>query len=266
MRLTIYIDSKGRIIPANNISAPARAYPICVEKKNRKLHIFVSKKASTRPLAALINHIRMMKDCTIELVSELPTLKTELYDKLIFCFLRLGQACLELYEKEHDGQFLSHIDFWEDIAEDADQLPFDITNLTKLKIGHLDTPTAHAQLLQNETAKAAFYRFTAEQELALVKLPENMVHPPIAEESLSPLHEAVSDATYFMWLQIAGHIAIATGQSLRQFGHLQLSGRPETGMHPFVKLLLPIASETERPENYRLITITYLIHQKAYIL
>ena len=37
MRLTIYIDSNGRIIPANNISAPARAYPICVEKKNRKL-------------------------------------------------------------------------------------------------------------------------------------------------------------------------------------------------------------------------------------
>ena len=69
-----------------------------------------------------------------------------------------------------------------------------------------------------------------------------------------------------MWLQIAGHIAIATGQSLRQFGHLQLSGRPETGMHPFVKLLLPIASETERPKNYRLIAITYLIHQKAYIL
>ena len=133
----------------------------------------------------------MMKDCTIELVSELPTLKTELYDKPIFCFLRLGQNCLELYEKEHDGQFLNHIDFWEDIAEDADQLPFDITNSTKLKIGHLDTPTALAQLLQNETANAAFYRFTAVQELALVKLPENMVHLPFAEESLSPLHEAV---------------------------------------------------------------------------
>jgi hypothetical protein len=266
MRLTIYIDSKGRVIPANNISAPARAYPICVEKQNRKLRIFVSKKALTRPLSALINHIRMMKDCTIELVSELPNLKSDFFDKPISCFLRLGQAYLELFEKNHDGQFLSHIDFWEDIAEDADQLPFDITNLTKLKIGHLDTPTALAQLLQNETAKAAFYRFTAEQELALVKLPENMVHPPIAEDSLAPLREAVSDNTYYMWLQIAGQIAIATGQSLRQFGHLQLSGWPETGMHPFVKLLLPIASEFERPKNYRLITVTYLIHQKAYIL
>ena len=127
-----------------------------------------------------------MKDCTIELVSELPTLKTELYDKPIFCFLRLGQNCLELYEKEHDGQFLNHIDFWEDIAEDADQLPFDITNSTKLKIGHLDTPTALAQVLQNKTAKGAFHQFTTEQELSLVKLPENMVHPPIAERSLYP--------------------------------------------------------------------------------
>ena len=39
MRLTIYIDSKSRVIPANNIGAPARANPICVEKKNRKLGI-----------------------------------------------------------------------------------------------------------------------------------------------------------------------------------------------------------------------------------
>ena len=165
--------------------------------------------------------------------------------------MRPGQACLEFFEKEHDGQFLSHIDFWEDIAEDADQLPFDMTNLTKLKIGHLDTPTALAQVLQNETAKGAFYQFTTEQELSLVKLPENMVHSPITERSLSPLHEAVSDIDYCMWLQIAGQIAIATGQPRRQFGHLQLSGRPETGMHPFVKLLLPIASEFERPKNYR---------------
>ena len=165
--------------------------------------------------------------------------------------MRPGQACLEFFEKEHDGQFLSHIDFWEDIAEDADQLPFDMTNLTKLKIGHLDTPTALAQVLQNETAKGAFYQFTTEQEPSLVKLPENMVHSPITERSLSPLHEAVSDIDYCMWLQIAGQIAIATGQPLRQFGHLQLSGRPETGMHPFVKLLLPIASEFERPKNYR---------------
>ena len=37
------------------------------------------------------------------------------------------------------------------------QSPFEITNLTRLKITHLDTPTALAQLLQNETANAAFY-------------------------------------------------------------------------------------------------------------
>ena len=49
MRLTIYIDSKGRVIPANNISAPARAYPICVEKKNRKLHIFCLKEGVNTP-------------------------------------------------------------------------------------------------------------------------------------------------------------------------------------------------------------------------
>ena len=43
MRLTIYIDSQGRVIPANNISAPARAYPICVEKKTEN-YTFLSQR------------------------------------------------------------------------------------------------------------------------------------------------------------------------------------------------------------------------------
>ena len=47
MRLTIWIDTKGRIIPANNLRAPARSYPICVEKQNRKLSIFINKKVTT---------------------------------------------------------------------------------------------------------------------------------------------------------------------------------------------------------------------------
>ena len=266
MRLTIYFDTKGRIIPANNLRAPARSYPICMEKQNRKLRIFISKKVTPDALIALLKHIRIMKDGVFELTSEVPSLASGVFEEAELCFLRIGQACLEVFEKRSEGQFLSHLDFWEETAEDPDQLPFEITNLTKLKIAHLDTPTALAQLLQNETVNAAFYRFTADQKLALIKLPENMVHPPISEDSLDPIREAMSDKNYSEWLQIAGHVAIAAAQSLRQFGHLQLSGWPETGMHPFVKLLLPIASEFERPKNYRLITITYLIHQKAYIL
>ena len=52
-----------------------------------------------------------------------------------------------------------------------------LENWMRLKIAHLDAPTALAQLLQNETANAAFYHFTTDHHLALIKLPENMVHP-----------------------------------------------------------------------------------------
>ena len=181
MRLTIYFDTKGRIIPANNLRAPARSYPICVEKQNRKLRIFINKKVTTDALISLLRHIRILKDGIFELTSELPALAPDVFEEADLCFLRIGQACLELFEKKSDGQFLSHLDFWEESAEDPDQLPFEITNLTKLKIAHLDTPTALAQLLQNETVNAAFYHFTADQRLSLIKLPENMVHPPIAK-------------------------------------------------------------------------------------
>ena len=266
MRLTIYIDKNGQIISANKLRMPARNYPVCIEKQNRKLRIFISKKITTDALLALINHIRILKDSSMELVSELPSLDSDIFDEANYCFLRLGQACLALFEAARKGKFLSHVDFWEEATDDADQLPFEITNLTRLKIAHLDTPTALAQLLQNQTANAAFYHFTADHHLALMRLPENMVHPPIPEEATEPLKVANTEETYLSWLQIPGHIAIATAQPLRQFGHIQLGGWPDTGMHPFIKLLLPIASEFERPKNYRLITVTYLIHQKAYIL
>lgn len=232
-RLTIYIHKNGQIISANKLRMPARNYPVCIEIQNRKLRIFISKKITTDALLALINHIRILKDSSMELVSELPGVDSDIF---------------------------------EEATDDADQLPFEITNLTRLKIAHLDTPTAFAQLLQNETANAAFYHFTADHHLALMKLPENMVHPPIPEEATDPLKVANAEETYLGWLQIPGHIAIATAQPLRQFGHIQLGGWPDTGMHPFIKLLLPIASEFERPKNYRLITVSYLIHQKAYIL
>lgn len=44
MRLTIYIDKNGQIISANKLRMPARNYPVCIEKQNRKLRIFISKK------------------------------------------------------------------------------------------------------------------------------------------------------------------------------------------------------------------------------
>lgn len=222
MRLTIYIDKNGQIISSNRLRAPARTYPVCIEKQNRKLRIMISKKVTTNALLTLINHIRILKDSSMELVSELPGLDSDIFEEANYCFLRLGQACLALFEAARKGQFLSHVDFWEEAADDADQLPFEITNLTRLKIAHLDTPTALAQLLQNETANAAFYHFTADHSLALMKLPENMVHPPISEEATDPLKVANSEETYMSWLQITGHIAIATAQPLRQFGHIQL--------------------------------------------
>ena len=54
MRLTIYIDKNGQIISSNRLRAPARTYPVCIEKQNRKLRIMISKKVTTNALLTLI--------------------------------------------------------------------------------------------------------------------------------------------------------------------------------------------------------------------
>ena len=104
-RLTIYIDKNGQIISANKLRMPARNYPVCIEKQNRKLRIFISKKITTDALLALINHIRILKDSSMELVSELPGLDSDIFEEANYCFLRLGQACLALFEAARKGKF-----------------------------------------------------------------------------------------------------------------------------------------------------------------
>lgn len=265
MQISIFIDSQGSILSSSN-SEKGRDIPIKLMRQNKQVNITIAKNCTPNSLLSLISHLRNMKNAIIGLVSENEHISSNSYLHVKDCCLDIGQACLLLFEQEHDGLSYSHITPWALLEEDRNELPFEMLNLSKMRLGHLDTPSALSNISEAQTLNAAFYRFTSDQDLSLVKMPENMVFPDIIDEHKSKLSESIKDDVYAQWLLIAGQIAIATGMCLRQFGHLRIHSWPGTSMHPFIKLLYPIASETELPTNYRLVTITYLTVQKAYIL
>ncbi len=265
MRVTLFIDTKG-IVHSDSSATGKGRLPVRIEKQNKKIHILIRKGVTVTALLSLIKHMRLLRDISIDLTSEVDSLSSAAYQIPASRYLHIGQLCMDLFEKSHDGQFFSHITYWEEQPEDQDQLPPEMTALSMLKVSHLDTPTALSGLSQKHTANAAFFRFNREQELMLVKRPENMVWPPADEDEELADVIAIAERDYYEWLLIAGQIALAVGTGLRQFGHIQIDSEGARTVHPFVKLLFPIASLVEKPKNYRLITVTYLIHQKAFIL
>ena len=247
MRVTVYINNKGTVCSAGNLNTK-RLPPIRIDKQSRKLKISITRKVSVQALLSLIAHIRLFKDLPIELHSEFEPLQSTVFEQPILCYLHIGQACLFQFEQNYPDRFLSHITFWEEQRDETDHLPFEMVNLSKIKLHHLDTPTALSNITQNQTTNAAFFRFTADQHLSLVKSPENIVYPNIEEENQTKLPEGIEHDTYLQWLLIAGQIAIATGQCLYQFGHIYIKSNTDMSMHPFIKLLLPIASPMNVPK------------------
>ena len=83
-----------------------------------------------------------------------------------------------------------------------------------------------------------------------------------------PQLEDIIDERYIRWLSICGHTTWAVGTPLCQQGEVvwQLRGQDTSEKHPFIRLLYPLTSPYERPNNYRLPTITYLTDIKSFIL
>ena len=150
---------------------------------------------------------------------------------------------------------------------DPDSLPFDILNLSQQRLIHLDTPSALASLPEKLTQNAALYRFNAERQLVLIKLPKTQM-PDKDELVTQPELEDITDEIYIRWLSICGHTTLAVGTPLCQQGKLywQQASDRRAKLHKFIRLLYPLTSPYERPNNYRLITITYLPASKSFIL
>ena len=107
---------------------------------------------------------------------------------------------------------------WDKTELDTAALPFDILNLSQQRLIHLDTPSALASLPEKLTQNAALYRFSAERQLVLIKLPKT-VKPDTTELVTQPQLEDIIDDRYIRWPRIC-HTTLAVGTPLCQQGQV----------------------------------------------
>ena len=268
MQVKFYIDNKGRIFTSGRGKAkPARKYPVELSRSGSRINVLLQKSVSETALMGLINHTRSMKQFDFMLNSDMAALKSKRYESVEPFCLDVGLACLSLFEAEDGHRLKSEVTIWDKAELETAALPFDMLNLSQQRLIHLDTPSALASLPEKLTQNAALYRFSAERQLVLIKLPKT-VKPDTTELVTQPQLEDIIDERYIRWLSICGHTTLAVGTPLCQQGQVvwHLRGQNKAETHRFIRLLYPLTSPYERPNNYRLITITYLPDSKKFIL
>ena len=244
MQVKFYIDNAGRIFTSGRGKAkPARNYPVELSRSGHQINVRLDTRVSEQALLSLMNYSRSMKRFEFLLISNLPGVASRRFESLEPFCLAIGLSCLSLFEKGVKGRFKSQITLWDKTELDRESLP--------------------EKLTQN----AALYRFNAERQLVQIKLPKPLM-PRKSERVTQPELEDISDEVYIRWLAMCGHTTLAVGTPLCQQGqldwHLAKEDGPKT--HKFIRLLYPLTSPYERPNNYRLITITYLPDSKTFIL
>ena len=268
MQVKFYIDNAGRIFTSGRGKAkPARNYPVELSRSGHQINVRLDTRVSEQALLSLMNYSRSMKRFEFLLISNLPGVASRRFESVEPFCLAIGLGCLSLFEKKVKGRFKSQITLWDKTELDRESLPFDILNLSQQRLIHLDTPSALASLPEKLTQNAALYRFNAERQLVLIKLPKPLM-PRKSERVTQPELEDISDEVYIRWLAMCGHTTLAVGTPLCQQGQLDWHLAKEDGPRPhrFIRLLYPLTSPYERPNNYRLITITYLPDSKTFIL
>lgn len=268
MQVKFYIDNAGRIFTSGRGKAkPARPYPVELSRSGTRINVRLQTNVSEQALLSLMNHARSMKQFDFLLTSDMDGLKSKRYESVEPFCLDLGLACLSLFENRREIPFRSKLTVWDKTEHDTSTLPFDMLNLSQQRLIRLDTPSALASLPEKLTQNAALYRFSAERQLVLIKLPKTLM-PDTSELVTQPQLEDIIDEVYIRWLTVCGHTTLAVGTPLCQQGRLswQMTAEEKPKSYKFIRLLYPLTSPYERPNNYRLITITYLPDSKTFLL
>ena len=278
MRTHFAISAIGHIFFPDEL--PSLAFVVSAERRAHALKVKIKQNCTPIALLQLMRHVR---DIQAPIVIEGPSSR---HDKLT---LQTSEACLHIaqialahYEKKYDSIMSSSLTNLTPHTDMLDQLTMrlDCTNavsdalqiLAKMRLKDLDTATALTHFTEDQLHHAAFFYPDAEQKLHIGKLPMERVWPSDAQ--------LVGDESAFdwviepygFWLRLVFEAALATGQPLLQQGYLSLEPTPNQkqiwdskakirGKHTsakpteFVRLLYPLRSSSEKPSNYRLITI-----------
>jgi len=266
MRSSFEIDSDGKLHVHRVTKSVQAPHPVRLTRQAQIIRVQIFDKCSIDTLLTLIRQCRAIRQ-PIHIQSDFPGLSSGIHnDSASFCF-KVGRIILSLFEEHHRTQFSSHLGAWLDVASDTHKMPSDFVSLARQQVTNLETAAALSQLTEDMLVNAAFYRLGADFSFRLLKAPQLVRFPEIIDEWNPDLYAALP-IDYAQWITILAEIAVASRMPLLQTGQIQIPDNDTKELHQnsFTRLLYPIASDLERPSNYRLITLSYLPESDSWIL
>ena len=257
------INRKGII--SSRTGRTAGSSRIEVERHGQILHIGIVGQITPLMLVALIQHIRVV-DATISLAKDIPLSSTKLRMSTAEACLAFGGYALHLYERQYRGLFSSQFVSWSQMDKGPIEISQLVSDLATIQLNFKDTPSTLAHLNESQMQPMSFIYPNSNFDLVIGKWPETAVWPKQASVISAPIEDTIP-APFGFWLRIVYETAFAIRVPLLHHGQMMLADETlNPHMRAFQRLLFPISPASEKPANFRLISVAVCLDDQSVIV
>ena len=285
--MKIQIDQNGMIQQTDR--AKTTASGLTVMRHRHKITIEIGTRATAHALLGTLNHIRSMQ------ADVFMSCKKQTYASFISsqklsiaqACLILGQIALSVIERKYEHLKTNKIDFL--TQHDISKCPSTLHCLTDLRLIGLDTSTALTRLEERDMAQTTFIIPTSESHFKIHKLPLFHLWPTACPYLPLPLEEIIP-SPFCLWYSALYQISLSVKRPLihhcEMLISLHQSQSPEGDVtspdilnfeeisphfsppqwYSLMRILYPLAAETEKPINFRLLTVAATLKDNHILL
>ena len=249
MRSEILINKKG-IVQSSAGDAPPEG-GVCVIRTNQEYSITFDDKPSPSALISLIRTLRSASGAMILTGKHL----NENHPTPQNAFITIARMALHTIENEPDAKFKSQLDLFSMTHSGNHQLPEALMPLARLNLLGKDVPSALMQVVNANIDNLVSIGQTMSMRLCFLSLPQSFLWPEVTIQKGDTLDECFPKDTEY-WLSVIYETAFALKLPLYHHGIIKMSGiMPDDTHLPFHRLIYPIAPISDRPHNYRVLSV-----------
>ena len=258
-------------------------------RHRHKVTIEIGTRASAHALLGTINHIRSLQGDAYIFSKKQAFTSFITSQKLSIAgaCLILGQIALSVIERKYEHLKTSKIDYL--TQRDISKCPSTLHCLTDLRLIGLDTSTALTRFEERDMAQTAFIIPTNESHFKIHKLPQSHLWPTACPYLPLPLAEIIP-ASFHLWYSALYQISLSVKRPLIHHCEMLIPlnqsqsdeddfsspdildsdeispRRSPPQWYSVMRILYPLAAETEKPANVRLLTIATTLKNNHIIL
>lgn len=257
MRSEIQINKLGTVQSTSGDTPPDGG--VCVIRANQEYSILFDDKPELPALISLIRTLRSTSGAMTLSGSNISESRQTPRD----AFITIARMALHTLESDPNVAFKSQLDLFSYANLDKYDLPEDIMPLARLNLLGKDVPSALMQVVNANIENLVSIGQTMSMRLCFLSLPARFMWPHANLQKGDTLDESLpKDAE--LWLNILYETAFALKLPLYHHGTIKIPDITsetiaEKTQLPFHRLIFPLAPASDRPHNYRVLSVACII-------